>query len=86
MRLFYFLFLVAFTGAAAFLAYENRQDVTLTVFNRTYSVMVAALVGLAYLAGMLSGWTIVGLLRRSFSRVTSEPLPGERRGQIGYTI
>ncbi|GEM_PF-991658 len=85
MRFFYFLFLLAFTGAAALLAYENRQEVTLTVFNQTYSIMVAALVGLAYLAGMLSGWTLVGILRRTFNRVTSEPLPGERRGQVGYS-
>ena len=32
---------------------------------------------LTYLAGMLSGWTVVGMLRRSFKRVTEEPVPGE---------
>ena len=77
MRIFYLLFLIVFAGAAGLLAYENRQDVVLTVFDRTYAVPVAALVGGSYLAGMLSGWTVVGILRRTFNRVTREPLPGE---------
>jgi hypothetical protein len=73
MRLFYFLLLVAFAGAAGFLAYENRQDVTLTVLNNRYTTNVPILIGLTYLLGMLSGWTVVGLIRRSLNRV----LPGE---------
>ena len=77
MRLFYLLFLVAFTAAVGLLAYENRQDVALTVFDKSYQVPVAGLVGLGYVAGMLSGWTVVGILRRTFHRVTHEPLPGE---------
>jgi lipopolysaccharide assembly protein A len=78
MRFLCFLFLVAFAGAAGLLAYENRQEVTLTVFE-TYSVTttIPVLVGLTYLAGMLSGWTVVGMLRRSVDRVLREPLPGE---------
>jgi hypothetical protein len=78
MRLFYFFFLLAFAGAAALLAYENQQEVTLTVFNQAFSSRIPVLVGLSYLAGMLSGWTVVGMLRRSLNRVTQEPVPGER--------
>jgi len=78
MRLLCFLFLVAFAGAVGVLAYQNQQEVTLAVFNQTASTSVPVLVGLTYLAGMLSGWTIVGMLRRSLSRVTQEPAPGER--------
>lgn len=77
MRLLCFLFLVVFAGAAGLLAYENQRDVQLTFFNRSVSVGVPVLVGLTYLAGMLSGWTVVGMLRRSLYRVTREPLPGE---------
>jgi len=77
MRLFCFLFLLAFAGLVALLAYENQQDVTLTLFNRTVSTSIPVLAGLTYLAGMLSGWTVVGMLRRSLNRVTQEPAPGE---------
>jgi uncharacterized membrane protein YciS (DUF1049 family) len=77
MRLFYFLFLVAFLGAVTLLAYENQQDVTLTFFNRSVTTSVPILVGVTYLAGMLSGWTVVGMLRRSLDRVVREPYPGQ---------
>jgi uncharacterized membrane protein YciS (DUF1049 family) len=77
MRLIYFLFLLAFTGAAALLAYENQHEVTLTFFNTNTSISIPVLVGLTYLAGMLSGWTLVGILRRSLHRVLERPLPGE---------
>jgi hypothetical protein len=77
MRFICFLFLLAFAGAAGLLAYENQNDVTLTFFNQSITTTVPILVGLTYLAGMLSGWTVVGMLRRSFGRVIQEPLPGE---------
>lgn len=77
MRLLCFLFLMAFGGAAALLAYENQQAVTLLFFNQSITTSVPILVGVTYLAGMLSGWTVVGMLRRSFHRVIQEPLPGE---------
>jgi hypothetical protein len=79
MRLFCFLFLLLFAGSVGWLAYENQQDVTLKVFNQGFTANIPALVGATYLAGMLSGWTVVGMLRRSLSRVTREPLPGEVR-------
>jgi lipopolysaccharide assembly protein A len=77
MRLIYFLFLLAFTGAAALLAYENQHEVALTALNYNLTTSVPILVGLTYLAGMLSGWTLVGILRRSLHRVLERPLPGE---------
>jgi len=69
--------LVAFAGAAALLAFENQQAVTLQVFGQSYVTNVPLLVAGTYFAGMLSGWTVVGILRRSLNRVTREPLPGE---------
>jgi hypothetical protein len=81
MRWLYFLFLVAFAGAAGLLAYENRQDVPLTVFNNQFTTSVPILVGLTYLAGMLSGWTVVGIIRRSLNRVFQDP----KRGEYSYS-
>jgi hypothetical protein len=77
MRLLCFLFFLAFVGAVGLLAYQNQQDVSLMVLNQSITTSVAILVGVAYLAGMLSGWTVVGMLRRSLKRMIQEPLPGE---------
>jgi len=77
MRLIYFIFLLAFVGAVAVLAYENQNTVNLTIFNKSIDTNVPVLVGLTYLAGMLSGWTIVGILRRSIHHVLERPIPGE---------
>jgi len=77
MRLLFFIFLLAFAGAAALLAYENQQEVILTIFTKYITTSVPVLVGVTYLAGMLSGWTVVGILRRSLNRVTRDPVPGE---------
>jgi hypothetical protein len=60
------------------LAYENQQEVSLTFFNKGIIASVPILVGLTYLAGMLSGWTVVGLVRRSLHRVFEQPFPGEQ--------
>lgn len=77
MRALCFLFLLVFIAAVAFLAYQNQQEVTLVIWDKVVVTTIPVLVGLTYLAGMLSGWTVVGILRRSINRVISQPLPGE---------
>ncbi len=70
MRLFALLILAIVIGAVVAFAAQNQQYVTLTLFNTQISASVAAVMGITYLLGMFSGWTIVGLLRRSFERAT----------------
>ena len=77
MRTICFLFLLVFAGAAGVLAYENQRGTVVTFFNRDITTSIPILVGVTYLAGMLSGWTVVGIIRRSVSRVLEQPLPGE---------
>lgn len=78
MRWLCLAFLLAFGGAVVLLAVENQQDVSLTFFGRAFTTSVALLAGGSYLLGMFSGWTIVGMLRRSLRRVTDYPV--EQRG------
>ena len=73
MRFLCLLILVVVAGAVALFAYENQQEVTLTFYNYHLTTHVAALVGAAYVLGMISGWTIVGMMRRSFVRVIEFP-------------
>jgi hypothetical protein len=69
MRALYLLFLLAFAGAVGAYAYFNREEASLRFFNWSLTASLAAVAGVAYLLGMLTGWSIVGLLRRSVERV-----------------
>jgi len=70
MRLFALLVLVVMIGVVVVFAVQNQQDVTLTLFNTHITATVAAVIGATYLLGMFSGWSIIGVLRRSFERAT----------------
>jgi uncharacterized membrane protein YciS (DUF1049 family) len=76
MRFLCFLFLLAFAGAVGAFAYFNQESVSLRFFEWSATYSLAAVVGVAYLLGMLSGWSVVGMLRRSLGRVTE---PSHRR-------
>jgi putative membrane protein len=71
MRFLCFLFLIAFAGIVAAFAYENQQDVTLKFFQWSWTVNVPLILGATYVLGMLSGWSVVGMVRRSFRRATA---------------
>ena len=70
MRFLCLLFLIAFAGAVGYFAYSNSQEVELHFLQWQGTYSVAALAGVAYGLGMLSGWSVVGILRRSLSRAT----------------
>jgi len=65
MRLLSFLFLMAFAAVVAAFCYYNQSDVTVRFADREVSASLAAVVGVAYLLGMLSGWTVIRMVRRS---------------------
>ena len=68
------LFIVLFfLGAVGLFEYQNQQAITVRFADRGVTAPVALLALAAYLLGMLSGWTVVGLVRRSLRRVTEEP-------------
>jgi uncharacterized membrane protein YciS (DUF1049 family) len=73
VRFVYLFFLVVFVAAVALFAVQNYDTVTIAYLNRSISCSLALLVGIVYLLGMVSGWTIVGILRRSLRRVTARP-------------
>jgi hypothetical protein len=78
MRGLCFLFLLVFLGAAGGFAYFNQDEITLRFLDWSTRGTVAMVVGAAYLLGMLSGWTVVGMLRRSLYRVTQGPIVREQ--------
>lgn len=63
--------LLAFLGTVGLFAVQNTQTVAVRFANWTLSAPVALLTVAIYLLGMVSGWTVVSFLRRSFRRVTA---------------
>ena len=70
MRLFYFILLLIFTGALAAFALQNRDAIEIKFMEWNDTYPLPALLGAAYVLGMFSGWTVVGLVRRSLRRMT----------------
>jgi lipopolysaccharide assembly protein A len=73
MRFFYFLVLVLIIAALAVFAVQNDENVPLRYLDRSVTLPMVLLIGAVYLLGMVSGWTVVGILKRSFQRVTERP-------------
>ena len=70
MRFFYFLLLLLFIAAVTVFAVQNKEPVAIKYLDRTDSYPMAGIVGVVYALGMLTGWTIVGILRRSLRRIS----------------
>jgi uncharacterized integral membrane protein len=73
MRIVCFLILLATVGAVAAFAVQNQHNLTLTFFNYEVTASAPLILGCTFLLGMIGGWTIVGMLRRSFNRVLEAP-------------
>ncbi len=72
MRTLLGLILLAFLAAVGLFALQNMQTVVVRFATWTLTAPVAFLAVAVYFLGMISGWTVVGFLRRSFNRVTAE--------------
>jgi uncharacterized integral membrane protein len=70
MRLIYFLFLLLILAAVVVFAYQNEAAMTITFLKWQITSSIALMIAVIYLLGMVSGWTVVGFLKRSFQRVT----------------
>lgn len=70
MRVFYFLLLLIFVGVLVAFGFQNREAVSIKFFTWEATYPLPVFLAAAYVLGMLSGWTVVGMLRRSWRRVT----------------
>jgi lipopolysaccharide assembly protein A len=70
MRFLSGLFLVVLVAGLVLLAYENNRDTVVNAWSWQADVSLPLLIGGAYLLGMLSGWWLVGMVKRSWRRVT----------------
>ncbi len=77
MRFIYFLFLLAFVAAVAIFAFQNSDVVTVRFLQWGATSNFSLFIAGAYLLGMVSGWTVIGFVRRTFETVTT-PAPPRR--------
>ena len=70
MRVIYMLILLLLLGAIGIFALQNRETITLQYLDRSVSCPLALLIGIVYVLGMVSGWTVVGFVQRSLRRVS----------------
>jgi len=70
MRLVYLLILLLVLAAVIIFAVQNHETVTLQYLNQSVSCSLPVLIVVVYVLGMVSGWTVVGFLKRSVQRVT----------------
>ncbi|QJW97830.1 DUF1049 domain-containing protein [Frigoriglobus tundricola] len=70
MRFLSGLFLLALVVALGLLSYENNRDTVLYAWTWRADVPLPLLVVAVYVLGMLSGWWLVGMTKRSWQRLT----------------
>jgi lipopolysaccharide assembly protein A len=70
MRFVYLLILLLVLAAVVVFAVQNNETITIQYLDQTISCTLPLLVGIVYLAGMVTGWTVLGLLRRSLRGMT----------------
>jgi len=70
MRVLSFLILLLVVVGVIIFAVQNNETVTLNFLGRSLSISLSMLTVAVYLLGMVSGWTVVGFLRRSLRRAT----------------
>ncbi len=74
MRFVYFLLLIIFIAAVGVFAFQNSDQVTVRFFQWSATSAFSVFIAGAYLLGMLSGWTVIGFIKRSLQNVTAHPI------------
>jgi len=70
MRSLVALFLIVLISVAVFLCSQNIENINLTLLAWPVVAPLWLVIVAVYLLGMMSGWGFMGLLKRSWLRVT----------------
>jgi uncharacterized integral membrane protein len=75
MRFIWFVIFLILVGIIGVFAYENSEPVPITYLDQGLTVKsihlpMSAVIGGVYVLGMLTGWTVIGFLKRTVQHVT----------------
>ena len=70
MRYVYIALIIVFTGIVILFKIQNLEAVTVSLFTVSVTLPVAVLVLLVYVLGMLTGGSVIALLRTWVHRAT----------------
>lgn len=75
MRYVWFLIFLLFVAIIGVFAFENSDLVPINYLDQSLSVQtihlpMSVLIGGVYVLGMLTGWTVIGFLKRTAHHVT----------------
>ena len=70
MRWVYLIILVLIVAAVAIFVVQNDAAVDLRFLGHGVELRLSLLLVAVYLLGMVTGWSVVGFLKRSVQRVT----------------
>jgi uncharacterized integral membrane protein len=70
VRAFSLIFLVALVAVLAILAIENNRTTTIDVWKWSWDLPFPVVAVGLYALGMLTGWALIGAVKRSWRRVT----------------
>jgi lipopolysaccharide assembly protein A len=73
MRVIQAVVFLAFLAGVGLFALQNTTAITVHFLTWTFSQPVALFTVIAYLLGMLSGWSVVAFVTGSLRRVTQRP-------------
>jgi len=73
MRYLYGIVFLAFLIVVGIFAVQNMQVLTVKFLGYSVTAPFAFMSVCIYVFGMLTGWTVVGFIRSSIHRVTTEP-------------
>lgn len=69
MRVLSFLFLIVFVAAIVVFSIQNNFKIRVNLFGWDFEGAFPLLAAAVYVLGMLTGWAVIGMLRRSWRRV-----------------
>ena len=80
MRYVWLLIFLIMVAIVSVFAYENNDRVAISYLDQSLSVQsihlpMSVLIGATYVLGMLTGWIVIGFLKRTVQHVTE----GEKR-------
>jgi len=68
MRVFYLVLLILLVGVTAIFALQNMRTITVSFFDWSVTLPIAAVVAGAYVLGMASGGSVLAFLRWTLQR------------------